>query len=86
MIQVTEEDITTEPSPIPYSYTTIKITSSRIDKGLIAFPRALTNVLPSHNTDVLVYLGEASRPSVKPFSHLFSRTKRITIGRYEEMV
>lgn len=43
-------------SQINYSYTTIKVTQSRINKGLIAIPVTLANWFPGHNDTIQVYL------------------------------
>ncbi len=43
-------------SPISYNYATIKITQSRIDKGLMAIPAALAGWFPGRNDAIQVYL------------------------------
>ncbi len=41
-----------ETSGVPFSYTTIKVTRSRIDKGLLAIPVSLIDLFPKTNGDV----------------------------------
>jgi hypothetical protein len=48
-----------KPSEISYNYATIKITQSRIDKGLLAIPIGLAESFPRQNKDVEVYLNDS---------------------------
>lgn len=43
------------PSPINYSYSTIKMTRSRIEYGLLAIPTGVLNLFPKKSCDLLVY-------------------------------
>ena len=54
-------------SPINYSYATIKITQSRLDKGLIAIPVALAESFPDHNEDVQVFLDNSPASQTKHY-------------------
>lgn len=49
-----------EKSGINYSYITIKVTQSRIDKGLIAIPVSLTKWFPDHAETIRVYLDDST--------------------------
>lgn len=55
----TTSQIIQSDSGIFYNYSTIRITQSRIDKGLIAIPRSLTSWFPSHNTAIKVLLDDS---------------------------
>jgi len=46
-------------SAINYSYATIQITQSRVDKGLIAIPMSLAEWFPDYNTTIQVYLDDS---------------------------
>ena len=46
-------------SEINYSYATIKMTQSRIDKGLIAIPASLGKLFPDHADTIHVYLDDS---------------------------
>ena len=41
-------------SDINYSYETVKLTQSRIDKGLLAIPRSIANWFPEHNGKIKI--------------------------------
>lgn len=73
-------DIVETPSRINYDYITVQITESRIDKGLIAIPRSLTDVFPAENTDIQVYLGQKSKPETKNYTSYKSSTRESRIG------
>lgn len=67
-------------SPVSYDYATIRLTKSRIDKGLIAVPMTLAKWFPDHNTDIQVYLNDSSVPQQKGYSCYSSSTKECRIG------
>jgi hypothetical protein len=67
-------------STIQYNYSTIKITQSRIDKGLIAIPRSLIEWFPKQNTEIQIYLGDSKVLQLKNFSSYDSSTKEARIG------
>ena len=71
-------------SPINYSYATIKITQSRIDKGLIAIPVALVEWFPSHNETIQVYLNDSPVSQTKHYSSYTSSTRECRIGGVRE--
>jgi len=67
-------------SQINYSYATIKITQSRIDKGLIAIPVTLAERFPAHNETIQVYLNDSPVSQIKKFSSYNSSTRECRIG------
>lgn len=67
-------------SQITYNYATIKITQSRIDKGLIAIPVSLAKYFPSHNDTIQVYLNDSPISQNKRFSSYNSSTRECRIG------
>ena len=67
-------------SEINYNYQTIKISQSRINKGLIALPRSLTRWFPDHNTTIRVYLGDSPTPEVKNYTAYTGSTNESRIG------
>ena len=67
-------------SQITYNYATIKITQSRIDKGLIAIPVALAEWFPQHNETIQVYLNDSPVSQTRPYSSYTSSTRECRIG------
>ena len=67
-------------SDISYHYQTIKISQSRINRGLIALPRSLTDWFPDHNTTIRVYLGDSPIPEVKNYTSYTGSTNESRIG------
>jgi uncharacterized CHY-type Zn-finger protein len=67
-------------SQITYSYATIRITQSRIDKGLIAIPVSLTKWFPDHNYTIEVYLNDSPNSQIKHYSSYNSSTRECRIG------
>ena len=67
-------------SQINYSYATIRITQSRIDKGLIAIPVALAEWFPDHNESIQVYLDDSPVLQTKHYSSYASSTRECRIG------
>jgi hypothetical protein len=67
-------------SPINYDYATIKVTQSRLDKGLIAIPVSLTDKFPAHNENIKVYLNDATAPELKTYSSYSSSTREARIN------
>ena len=74
------ENIIRSKSQINYNYATIKITQSRIDKGLIAIPVALAEWLPGHNETIQVYLNDSPVSQAKHYSSYNSGTRECRIG------
>ena len=67
-------------STITYPYATIRITQSRIDKGLIAIPMALAEWFPAHNKAIEVYLNDSLVSQTKRYSSYASSTRECRIG------
>ena len=67
-------------SQITYSYATIRITQSRLDKGLIAIPVSLTKWFPDHNDTIEVYLNDSPTSQIKHYSSYNSSTRECRIG------
>lgn len=70
----------TEKSEINYNYKTIRITKSRIQKGLLAIPKTFSNYLPKSNQKIKVYLDDSINPLIKTFSSFDSSTNENRIG------
>jgi len=70
----------TEKSSINYDYKTIRITKSRIEKGLLAVPKNFSNSLPKSNQKIKVYLNDSTNPEIKTFSSFDSSTNENRIG------
>ena len=71
-------------SKINYSYATIKVTQSRIDKGLIAIPVSLVQWFPDHKTTIKVFLDESAVLHNKSYSPYTSSTRECRIGGMAE--
>ena len=67
-------------SQISYSYMTIKMTPSRINKGLIAIPVSLTEWFPKRSDIVHVHLDDSPDLQPKTFSPYESSTRECRIG------
>jgi len=67
-------------SQINYSYMTIKMTPSRIDKGLIAIPVPLAKWFPDRSGTIAVYLDDSPDLQTKTFSSYESSTRECRIG------
>ena len=67
-------------SKINYNYQTIKISQSRIDRGLVALPRSLAGWFPDHNTTIQVYFGDLSTPEDKNYTSYTGSTNESRIG------
>lgn len=63
-------------SNIVYNYKTIKITQSRLNKGLVAIPVSLTDLFPSDKTKIQVVFGNSQNPVEK----LFTLTQAVVVN------
>lgn len=77
--QIVEAD-----SRVLYNYSAIRITQSRIDKGLIAIPRSLASWFPDHNTNIKVFLDDSPFPQTRRYSSYTSTTNESRIGGMAE--
>ncbi|MDI6800565.1 MAG: HNH endonuclease signature motif containing protein [Thermodesulfovibrionales bacterium] len=71
-------------SPTNYNYATVKITQSRLNKGLIAIPVSLAKLFPDSITRLHVYLDDSPAPEVKTYSSYTSATRECRIGGMAE--
>lgn len=71
-------------SKINYSYATIKVTQSRINKGLIAIPVSLVRWFPDHKTTIRVFLDESAVLHTKSYSPYTGSTRECRIGGMAE--
>jgi hypothetical protein len=69
-----------EKSKLNCDYKTIRVTKSRISKGLLAIPRGFTNYLPKSSQRIKIYLGDLQNPQIKTFSSYYSSTNENRIG------
>jgi hypothetical protein len=78
----------TVESNIPYNYKTIRVTQSRIDKGLLAIPVSLIDDFPDKKTKVYLSFGDKSKSLPKNFTPYSSSSRECRIGgmrRFYEM-
>jgi len=71
-------------SQINYDYATIRITQSRIDKGLIAIPVDLAEWFPVRNDTIEIYLNDSPLSQIKRYSSYNSSTRECRIGGMKE--
>lgn len=69
-----------EKSKINYDYKTIRVTKSRIEKGLLAIPRGFSNYLPKSSQLIKIYINDSLTPVSKNFSSFYSSTNENRIG------
>lgn len=67
-------------SRIPFNYKTIKVTQSRIDKGLLTIPVSLIDSFPNQKTKVYVVTGIGEKASAKNFTPYTSSSRECRIG------
>jgi len=67
-------------SEIGYSYVTIKITRSRINKGLLAIPVSLLDRFPKEKRKITIFFDDEERPSMKSFSPYNSSSQECRIN------
>lgn len=71
-------------SEIIYDYSTVRITRSRIEKGLIAIPLSLSKWFPRYNTMIKVFLDDSPVLHNKHYSSYTSSTQECRIGGMSE--
>ena len=69
----------TVESKLPFNYKTIRITQSRIDKGLLAIPVSIIDYFPKDKTKVYVAMG-TDEPLPKRFTPYTSTSRECRIG------
>lgn len=67
-------------SKIPYNYKTIKITRSRLNKGLLAVPVSLIDYFPKQKGKIYIVTGINDRISAKVFTPYTSSSRECRIG------
>ncbi|MFQ5965853.1 MAG: HNH endonuclease [Candidatus Scalinduaceae bacterium] len=67
-------------SKVPFNYKTIKITQSRINKGLLAIPVSLVGCFPRSKTKIYIAFGESLKASPKNFTPYESSSRECRIG------
>jgi 5-methylcytosine-specific restriction endonuclease McrA len=67
-------------SGIGYAYATVRITQSRLEKGLIAIPRGLSRLFPSKSGYINLYLDDSNVLLPRTFSSYDSTTRECRIG------
>jgi predicted restriction endonuclease len=66
-------------SSVPFNYVTIKITKSRIDKGLLAIPVSLIDLFPKNSSNIHL-LDISGKEEIKNFTQYNSSSKECRIG------
>ncbi len=79
-MKYTQSEITEEQSKINYEYVTIKLTKSRLEKGLLAVPKELSNLFPKINTPINILLGNSTESELKRFTSYSSSSNENRIG------
>jgi hypothetical protein len=73
-------EVVRSKSQVNYSYATIRLTQSRIDKGLIAIPVSLAEWFPDHSANIEIHLNDSPISQSKRYSSYSSSTKECRIG------
>jgi hypothetical protein len=67
-------------SEIGYSYVTIKVTRSRINKGILAIPVSLLDRFPKEKRKITIFFDDEEKPSMKSFSPYNSSSQECRIN------
>lgn len=67
-------------SKIPFNYKTIKITQSRLNKGLLAIPVSLIDYFPKQKGKIHIAIGVGDRINAKTFTPYTSSSRECRIG------
>jgi len=67
-------------SKIPFNYKTIKITQSRLNKGLLAIPVSLIDYFPKQKGKIYIATGINNKVSIKAFTPYTSSSRECRIG------
>lgn len=67
-------------SNVVYNYKTIKITQSRLNKGLLAIPVSLTELFPQNKTKIHIFFGKSKNHIEKNFTPYSSSSRECRIG------
>jgi hypothetical protein len=69
-----------QKSDINYNYSTIKVTKSRIEKGLLAIPVSLIDKFPDNKKEITIYFDSSSTFLQKSFTPYNSSSRECRIG------
>lgn len=75
-----ETKIIQSASQINYSYATVRLSQSRIEKGLLAIPTTLAKRFPDHNAEVQIHSNDSPTSESKRYSVYTGSTKESRIG------
>ncbi len=75
-----EADVVRSKSEINYDYATVRLTQSRIDKGLIAVPVSLARWFPAQNANIQIHFNDSPTSQSKRYSPYSGSTKECRIG------
>jgi len=67
-------------SEIPFNYKTLRVTKSRIEKGLLAIPISMIDYFPKKKVTVCVFFGKNSKAVLKNYTPYQSSSKECRIG------
>lgn len=67
-------------SKIPFNYNTIKVTQSRLNKGLLAVPVSLIDYFPKRKGKIYILHGTSDKISIKTFTPYISSSHECRIG------
>lgn len=67
-------------SKVPFNYKTIKVTQSRINKGLLAIPVSLVSCFPRSKTKIYIAFSKSLKASPKNFTPYESSSRECRIG------
>ena len=70
----------TVESKLPFNYKTIRVTQSRINKGLLAIPVSLIDYFPKSKCRVYVSVGKGKEAILKNFTPYSSSSRESRIG------
>lgn len=70
----------TAKSKVPFNYRTIRVTQSRIDKGLLAIPVSLIDYFPQKRGKIYVAFGDEEEGNEKNFTPYTSSSRECRIG------
>ena len=67
-------------SKIPFNYKTIKVTQSRLNKGLLAVPVSLIDYFPKQKGEIYIVAGTGDKVNAKTFTPYTSSSRECRIG------
>ena len=70
----------TAKSQVPFNYRTIRVTQSRIDKGLLAIPVSLIDYFPQKRGKIHIAFGDEEEGNEKNFTPYTSSSRECRIG------